>query len=107
MDDSVQVRCTKCKSNFREKARKIQSGYSKQCPRCEVIIFFEEGSIDKNIQRALNDAKSLRRALRAEDEASILRRTVLREEQTDEQPEERPTESARYIQTRSHAYFRR
>jgi hypothetical protein len=30
------------------------------------VIFFEEGSVDKNAQRALQQAKNLRRALREE-----------------------------------------
>ena len=68
MEDSVQIRCTKCKGSFRDRARQVQSGYSRQCPNCEVLIFFEEGAIDRNVQRALIDAKRLRRALRAEEE---------------------------------------
>jgi NAD-dependent SIR2 family protein deacetylase len=68
VEDTVQVRCTKCKGSFRDQARRIQSGYSRQCPNCEVIIFFEEGAIDRNVQRAMRDAKRLRRALRAADE---------------------------------------
>jgi hypothetical protein len=31
-------------------------------------IFFEEGAIDRNVLRAIRDAKRLRRALRAADE---------------------------------------
>lgn len=47
------------------------SGYSKQCPRCEVMIFFEDGAMDKNVARALLDAKQLRRALSAESDEKI------------------------------------
>jgi NAD-dependent SIR2 family protein deacetylase len=68
VEDTVQVRCTKCKGSFRDRARRIQSGYSRQCPNCEVIIFFEEGTIDRNVQRAIRDARRLRRELRAADE---------------------------------------
>ena len=64
MDDSVQIRCTRCKSTFRDRARRLQPGYSRQCPNCEVIIFFEESSADKNVQTALLDARRLRRVLR-------------------------------------------
>ena len=63
MDDSVQIRCTKCRSPFRDRARRIQVGYSRQCPQCEVLIFFEESSADKNVQRALLEARRIRRAL--------------------------------------------
>jgi DNA-directed RNA polymerase subunit RPC12/RpoP len=64
MSDTVQIRCTRCKSNFRERARRLQPGYSRQCPNCEVIIFFEESSADKNVQTALLEASRLRRVLR-------------------------------------------
>lgn len=68
MEDTIQVRCTKCKGSFRDRARRVQSGYSRQCPNCEVIIFFEEGAIDRNVQLALRNAKRLRREIRAADE---------------------------------------
>jgi DNA-directed RNA polymerase subunit RPC12/RpoP len=68
MSDTVQIRCTRCRSNFRERARRLQPGYSKQCPNCEVIIFFEESSSDKNVQEALLAARRLRRVLREADE---------------------------------------
>ena len=64
MDDTVQLRCHRCKASFRDKARRVQSGYSRQCPSCETILFFEESSIDRNVQRTLREAKRLRKALR-------------------------------------------
>jgi predicted nucleic acid-binding Zn-ribbon protein len=64
MDDTVQIRCTRCRSTFRDRARRLQPGYSRQCPNCEVIIFFEETSVDKNVQTALLEARRLRRMLR-------------------------------------------
>src|ERR1700674_1930481 len=63
MDDSIQIRCTRCKSEYRDKARRILCSYSRQCPNCEVVIFFQEGSVDKNIQGALLAAQRLRRTL--------------------------------------------
>lgn len=69
MDDSVQVRCTRCKSNFRDKARRLQDGYSRQCPSCEGVIFFNTDSIDKNIKAALIRAKQLRKQLRENEDA--------------------------------------
>ena len=64
MDDSVQVCCTRCKNVFRDRARRLQSGYSRQCPSCEVVLFFEDDSPDKNIKRALTSARDLRKVLR-------------------------------------------
>jgi predicted nucleic acid-binding Zn-ribbon protein len=68
MSDSVQVHCTRCKSSFRDRAQRLQPGYSRQCPNCEVVIFFEESTNDKNAQKALRDARRLRRVLREQDE---------------------------------------
>ena len=66
-DDSVQIRCPKCKSKFRDRARKIQSGYSRECPRCERVIFFERGSPNDDIRDALQEAERVRRAIRQEE----------------------------------------
>jgi predicted nucleic acid-binding Zn-ribbon protein len=71
MQDSVQIKCTKCKSSFRDRARRLQNGYSRQCPNCEVILFFEDDSFDKNVQLAMREAKRVRRALREEAEKSF------------------------------------
>jgi phage FluMu protein Com len=65
MDDSVQIRCTRCKSSFRDRARRIRSGYTRECPRCNVLIFFESESHDEHIRRALKAAHKMRRALAA------------------------------------------
>jgi len=64
MDDSVQIRCHRCKSNFRDKARRIQSGYSRQCISCETMLFFDDDSNDRNVRRTLREAKRVRQALR-------------------------------------------
>jgi DNA-directed RNA polymerase subunit RPC12/RpoP len=68
MDESVQIHCTRCKSTFRDRAKRVQPGYARQCPNCEVIIFFEESASDKNVQRALLAARRLRRELREQEE---------------------------------------
>lgn len=69
MDDSVQVHCTRCRNVFRDRARRLQNGYSRQCPCCEVMLFFEENSPDKNIKRAMSSARAVRKALREEEMA--------------------------------------
>lgn len=69
MDDSVQVHCTRCRNVFRDRARRLQNGYSRQCPCCEVMLFFEETSPDKNIKRAMSSARAVRKALREEEMA--------------------------------------
>jgi hypothetical protein len=64
MDDSVAIHCKRCRSNFRDRARRVQPGYSRQCPSCEVVIFFEEHVNDVNVQSALRTARHLRRKLK-------------------------------------------
>jgi len=69
MSDSVQIHCKRCRSNFRDRARRVQPGYSRQCPSCEVVIFFEESSSDNNVKTALLAALRLRRVLRESEGA--------------------------------------
>ena len=78
MDDSIQLRCSRCKSSFRDRAKRIRSGYTRECPRCNVLIFFESESHEENIKRALKAAHRMRRLLaEAEDvkEAPAYNRT--------------------------------
>jgi predicted nucleic acid-binding Zn-ribbon protein len=69
--DSVQIRCTRCKSVFRDRARRLQNGFSRQCPTCEVILFFDEDSHDANIRRAMKMARRTRAALREAEAAGV------------------------------------
>jgi predicted nucleic acid-binding Zn-ribbon protein len=64
MEDSVQVRCTRCKNVFRDRARRLQNGYTRQCPSCEIVLFFDEDSPDSNIKRAMRLARRARKELR-------------------------------------------
>jgi hypothetical protein len=64
MDDSVQIRCRRCKTVFRERARRVQNGYSRQCPCCEVMIFFDEDSNEPTMRKTMRAARQLRTALR-------------------------------------------
>lgn len=54
----------------------MQPGYSRQCPNCEVIIFFEESSNDKNVQKSLLNARNLRRELREQEGTRPLRKAA-------------------------------
>src|SRR5262249_59649791 len=74
MDDTVQVKCTRCKCAFRERARRLQNMYSRQCPTCEVVVFFDEDSPDANIKYAMRVARRVRKELR-EAEAEYRPRT--------------------------------
>lgn len=73
-DDSVQVRCRRCKGVFRERAGRLQNGYSRQCPTCEVVLFFDQDSQEQSIRRAMKAARQVRAELR-EAEMEELRGT--------------------------------
>jgi hypothetical protein len=64
MDDSVQIKCSRCKNVFRDRARRLQNGYSRQCPSCEVVLFFDEDSQNPNIKLVMRTARRLRKELR-------------------------------------------
>ncbi len=77
MDDTVRIRCKRCNAVFRDKARRVQPGYSRQCASCEVVIFFEETSGDTNVQAALQEAKTVRKALLAEEAEMATQRSKI------------------------------
>lgn len=69
--DSVQVYCDRCKTVFRELARRLQNDYSRQCPCCEVVLFFDEDSPRPNIKQAMRKAREVRKQLREAEQAII------------------------------------
>lgn len=65
----VQVQCKRCKAVFRDRAGRLQDGYTRQCPCCEVVLFFTEDSPHPSVRRAMRDARRARKEqLRAEAE---------------------------------------
>jgi hypothetical protein len=69
MDDTISIRCKRCLATFRDRARRVQPGYSRQCPSCQALLLFEEHITDPTIQFALRDARKLRRVLREAEDA--------------------------------------
>ena len=61
---SVQIQCTRCKNVFRDRAARLQDGYSRQCPSCEVVLFFAEDSQHPFIKRAMRNARKARKEMR-------------------------------------------
>lgn len=81
---SVQIQCTRCKNVFRDRAARLQDGYSRQCPSCEVVLFFAEDSQHPFIKRAMRNARTARKQMR---EASAARLAA---------PEPRTAQSRRF-----------
>jgi len=69
--NSVQIQCTRCKGVFRDRAGRLQDGYSRQCPSCEVVLFFAEDSQHPFVKRAMRDARRVRKQLHEAEAASI------------------------------------
>jgi predicted nucleic acid-binding Zn-ribbon protein len=68
---SIQIQCTRCKGVFRDRAGRVEDGYSRQCPSCEVVLFFAEDSPHPFIKRAMRDARKLRKELREAEAARL------------------------------------
>ncbi|MHC2619178.1 putative nucleic acid-binding Zn-ribbon protein [Bradyrhizobium huanghuaihaiense] len=69
----VQIQCTRCKVMFRDRAMRLQDGYSRQCPSCEVVLFFAEDSMHPFVKRAMRNARKVRKEQR---EAEAVRRAA-------------------------------
>ena len=65
----VQIQCTRCKGVFRDRAGRLQDGYSRQCPSCEVVLFFAEDAPHPFIKRAMRDARNVRKQMREAEAA--------------------------------------
>ncbi|TYO65955.1 hypothetical protein FXV83_13495 [Bradyrhizobium hipponense] len=60
----VQIQCTRCKTVFRDRAGRLQDGYSRQCPSCEVVLFFAEDSPNPQVKLAMRRARKARKGQR-------------------------------------------
>lgn len=69
---SIQIQCTRCKGVFRDSPGRLQDGYSRQCPGCEVILFFTEDSPHPFIRLALRRARRARKEIREAEVEKIL-----------------------------------
>ena len=76
VDETIQVRCSRCKDKFRDRARRVRDGYSRQCPSCERMLFFIDGSPNKDIHDALRQAERVRKLLRDAEDQKALRPAV-------------------------------
>ena len=63
IDEKVKIKCTSCSQMFRERAQKIRDGFQTNCQHCNRLITFDSTSEDRNIRRALMNAKELRMVL--------------------------------------------
>jgi predicted nucleic acid-binding Zn-ribbon protein len=67
----VQIQCTRCKTVFRDRAGRLQDGYSRQCPSCEVVLFFAEDSPNPQVKQAMKRARKARKEQRETEMARM------------------------------------
>ncbi|WP_262049205.1 hypothetical protein [Bradyrhizobium sp. Bra78] len=60
----IQIQCQRCKTAFRDRAGRLQDGYSRQCPSCEVVLFFAEDSPNPQVKAAMKRARKARKEQR-------------------------------------------
>ena len=71
IDEKVKIKCTKCLQMFREWAKHIRNGFQTNCQHCNRLITFDSSSEDRNIRRALTNAKEVRMAIEAQRKDEI------------------------------------
>ena len=65
VEEKVRIKCSKCSQVFRERAQKLRNGFQTNCQHCNRLITFDSSSEDRNIRRALLNARDVRMALEA------------------------------------------
>jgi predicted nucleic acid-binding Zn-ribbon protein len=70
IDEKVKIKCTKCSQVFRERATRVRDGLQTNCLHCNRLITFDSTSDDRNIRKALMNAKEVRLAVDAERKAA-------------------------------------
>jgi hypothetical protein len=103
VDETIQVRCSRCKGKFRDKARRVRDGYSRQCPSCERMLFFIEGSPNKDANDALREAHRVRKLLNQAENEKALRPAVAAASSEEGEAAEAAPAVSRRIDRRAHS----
>jgi len=72
IDEKIKIKCSKCSQVFRERAGKVRDGFQANCQHCNRLITFDMNAEDKNIRKALMNAREVRRAIEAQQLAARL-----------------------------------
>lgn len=70
IDEKVKIKCTKCSQIFRERAQRLRPNFQTNCPHCNRLITFDPTAEDRNIRKALLNAKELRETIEAARKAA-------------------------------------
>jgi hypothetical protein len=72
VDDKVKIKCTKCSQIFRERAQRLRPGFQTNCPHCNRLITFDPTVEDRNVRKALSNARELRYVIEAARKAAAV-----------------------------------
>jgi DNA-directed RNA polymerase subunit RPC12/RpoP len=72
VDEKIKIKCTKCSQIFRERAQKVRPGFQTNCPHCNRLITFDPTVEDRNVRKALSNAKELRYVIEAARKAAAV-----------------------------------
>lgn len=60
LDEKIKIKCTRCSQMFRERAQRVRDGFQTNCPHCNRLITFDATVEDRNVRKALSNAKEKR-----------------------------------------------
>jgi predicted nucleic acid-binding Zn-ribbon protein len=72
IEEKIRIKCTKCSQVFRERAQRVREGFQTNCPHCNRLITFDSSADDRNIRKALMNAKELRLVIEASRKAATI-----------------------------------
>ncbi|WP_298259693.1 hypothetical protein [Bradyrhizobium sp.] len=72
LDEKIKIKCTKCSQMFRERAQRVRNGFQTNCPHCNRLITFDGTAEDRNVRKALLNAKEKRTEIEASRRAAAV-----------------------------------
>ena len=72
LDEKIKIKCTKCSQMFRERAQRVRNGFQTNCPHCNRLITFDTTVEDRNVRKALFNAKEKRIEIEASRRAAAI-----------------------------------
>ena len=72
IDDKVRIKCTRCSQIFRDRAQRVRPGYQTNCQHCNRLITFDPTVEDRNVRKALANAREIRRELESARHAAAV-----------------------------------
>ena len=63
IDEKVRIKCTRCSQVFRDRAQRVRPGYQTNCQHCNRLITFDPTVEDRNVRKALTNAREIRQAI--------------------------------------------